>query len=136
MSSQQPSEIHDLSSRSTPPYQETGVDPKQPHGVVEVHYDNGQVHSRGEYSNGKLHGFEQVFHYDGVLSYSAEYFHGQKHGFEKFFDGYDEWVKEYHQGILISTEESEAGRLVFRSKKTQNGWVEELFDLDAKPIEG
>ena len=49
-------------------------------GIVEEFYENGQLHVRRHYKEGKRDGVHEEFHVNGQLSVSGNFKHGKKDG--------------------------------------------------------
>jgi antitoxin component YwqK of YwqJK toxin-antitoxin module len=55
-------------------------------GIVEEFYENGQLHVRRHYKEGKRDGVHEEFHVNGQLSNRGNYKDGKQDGFHEYFD--------------------------------------------------
>lgn len=62
--------------RQTNRYNENG----KKEGLIEVHYRNGVVKSRGQFSNGKKEGLFQTFNLEGFMTQEGNYKQNKKIG--------------------------------------------------------
>ena len=58
----------------------------QRHGLWEYYYSNGQLHYKGNYTNGKIDGLWEGYYPNGQLHYKNNYINGERYGL--WFDNY------------------------------------------------
>ncbi len=92
-----------------------------PNGFWKFFYDNGHLKTEGNYSNGQLNGFWKVYWYNGNIREEGHYQYCEKHGFWKFFypttNQQPHHEGYYNQGKRINQWKSynEYGSIVFNS---------------------
>lgn len=90
-----------------------------PNGFWKVYYDNGHLKTEGNYSNGQLNGFWKVYWYNGNIREEGHYQYCEKQGFWKFFyPSTNQLLKHegnFDQGKRINHWKSynEDGKLIF-----------------------
>jgi len=73
------------------------------HGEWIVYWNNGQLHYKGEYINGKHHGDWVWYHINGQLYSKGEYINGEQHGdcVMYFSDGQLRFKGSYNNGKRV-----------------------------------
>jgi antitoxin component YwqK of YwqJK toxin-antitoxin module len=73
-------------------------------GMRELFHQNGLLHVRGKYAEGKQEGLWQIFYENGNLKESGHFVHGKQVGLWNFFqkDGKLKEQRDYEEGKLIA----------------------------------